>query len=476
MRVPMQTPMHALVREAVSVQPVGQAALHAQTYRRPEPVSAQGRLIGWWLFATGLALYMLLSAQGLLALGIPYEAPWGPFIAKLHPGTWLIVLAYLTLLTSYGNPMRVAGSQMAAQPLLGIYLGCVAFIFVWSVARHGPSGAAFIIDTLITPALCAHVVLMLDSRQRHMCLAMIVAVLVANTLIGLAEGMLQHRLIPFRIASEAEIVEDFFRPTALMGHPLTNALITASLLPVAIYLRIGMAWRCLIMMLLWIGVLAFGGRTSFVVATLLYGGCFGIMVTGNILRGRFSYLQLLGGALATVFVATLAGLAIAVSGIGERVFRNLVWDNSASVRTRIWNVFDFVSAPDMLVGVSPSAIADLVWRLGLHGPGETIENFWLGMALQLGAIGFVPFAIAMGAAMWWLWKSSRGAMRLSVAVFFISASSNNSLSSKTVGLAMLFVAVALVRNRTVPSTSRPHGRRFNPAVNVSFQRSTFGTP
>ena len=123
------------------------------------------------------------------------------------------------------------------------------------------------------------------------------------------------------------------------------------------------------------------------------------------------------------------------------------------MRTRIWNVFDYMSDQGILVGVSPADITDLMFRLGLSGPGETIENFWLYMLVQLGVVGFLPFLVAMLCIMGWLWRSSTGAMRLSVAIFFISASSNNSLASKSIALSMLVVAVALTR-RLQPALHR----------------------
>jgi hypothetical protein len=295
------------------------------------------------------------------------------------------------------------------------------------------------------PGICALTLLMLETRRRYACLVIVMGLLVANTLLGLGESLLHTRLIPMRLGGEAEMVEDIFRPSAFLGHPLANALITATLLPLALHLRIAMAWRCALLLLLWVGLLGFGGRTSFVLATLVFGSYFALQVGSAILRGRFSYAQLIGGALVVMLMAAVLAVAIGESGIGERIFKSLVWDNSASVRTRIWNVFQFVPTQDMLIGVSPAEIADLIWRLGLTGPGESIENFWLVMFLQLGAIGFVPFMVAMGCALAWLWKSSRGAVRLAVLMFFVAASSNNSLASKSVSFTMLFIAVATTR-------------------------------
>jgi hypothetical protein len=444
----------------------------------------------WWLFAVGIVLYLTLSAQGLLALGVPYDAPWGPMVAKLHPGTWVIGIAYVRLLCGYGHPVRVAAAQFAAQPAFAVYLACIVFVFGYSVARYGPSGAAFIVDTLVMPVLCAFCVAMLDARRRQRLLVLVVVLLVANTLLGLAESVMQARLIPMRLAGQPEVAEDFFRPSALLGHPLTNSLVTATLLPLVLYLRIATAWRVMLALLLWVGVLAFGGRTSFVLATVFYGGWFGARTLLAALRGRFSYVQLSGGAvLAMVAACGLAG-AIAASGVGERIFKSLQWDNSASVRTRIWNVFDYMSDQAILVGVSPADITDLMLRLGLSGPGETIENFWLYMLVQLGVVGFLPFAVAMLCIMGWLWRSSTGAMRLSVLIFFISASSNNSLASKSISLSMLVVAVALTRRlqpalhrRRSASAMRPvpaHPLGSNPFASAAFapgpRNDSFGSP
>ena len=44
-----------------------------------------------------------------------------------------------------------------------------------------------------------------------------------------------------------------------------------TLLPLPLYLRIAMPWRAALMLLLWVGLLAFGGRTAFVLATIRDG-------------------------------------------------------------------------------------------------------------------------------------------------------------------------------------------------------------
>jgi hypothetical protein len=410
------------------------------------PARPESSRLAAWLFTGGVALYLLLSASSLDLLGIPYEAPGGTLFAKVHPGSWLIVLAYVVSLPAYGHPFRTMGAQLRAEPLLATYLTCLICVLGWTLIRHGASGAAFLFDTLLMPAMCVFTLSRMSAHARHNCLVLVVALLALNAVIGIGEALVQTRLIPLRVAGGGEPIEDIFRPSALLGHPLTNAMTTVTLLPAVLYLRVRALLRAGLALLLWVGLLAFGGRTAFVAATLGDGAYFLTMTLGSALRGRFSYLQLTGGAL--VGMVSAAGLAATVfaTAIGERLFKSLTWDGSAEVRYQIWNVFDFLSTEDMFLGVSPDRITKLGTLIGLEA-SEAFENFWLVLYLQLGWVGFVPLSIAMACMLVWLWKRSRGAMRVAVLLFFLVASSNNSLATKTIALAMFAIVVAITQPR-----------------------------
>jgi hypothetical protein len=412
------------------------------------------RRIAWRLFLSGIGCYMLLSPQSLDLMHVAYEAQGGTFIEKMRPGTYCIALAFMLLLAANGNPFGVAARRMRSEPLLAVYATCQLFVLAWTLARHGMSGAAFMIDTVLMPVVCVLTLTMIDERRYYEVLVAVLRLLVLNSLIALAETLLQHRLIPMHITGQTDVVEDIFRPSALLGHPLNNSIITVSLLPAALYLRISMAWRCALILLFWTATLAFGGRTAFVLATVIYGAYFLSQLTLAAFNGRFNYLQLTGGLLAGILSAAALAAVIFTTGLGDRIFKSLVWDSSAEVRSRIWDVFDYVSSQDMLLGISPQEIMHVGTRIGL-AESEAIENFWIVILLQVGWIGFIPFFIAMVSAFIWLIRSSRGAMRCAVVIFFAVASSNNSLTSKTISFSMLVIMVALTRKLAIPGTAVP---------------------
>jgi hypothetical protein len=156
----------------------------------------------------------------------------------------------------------------------------------------------------------------------------------------------------------------------------------------------------------------------------------------------------------TLGVFTALGTLILVSGLGARIFARLFWDDSASVRLYGWHALDFLSTSDILLGVSPDRITAIISRLGLI----TLENFWLLLVMQTGAIGLAIFATGLGSALLYFWKRSTTLPRLALLVFVIIASGNNSLASKTSALSILFLL--LYSEATRHASLQDNGRTF----------------
>jgi hypothetical protein len=249
--------------------------------------------------------------------------------------------------------------------------------------------------------------------------------------------------------------EEYFRASALLGHPLMNAQTTASLLPLMLLLPAPRGLRYAMGLLMAVSLLAYGGRTAFGVSLLVYGAYALVQTAIAVSKGRLSYLQLTGGSVGAGLLAALTVGVVVGSGLGERIFNGLVWDNSASVRTRVWGIFEFMSYDQWLFGSSPADMAQLMIRLGLDAPVEAIENFWLVLFVQFGVAGFVPFLIGFGCMLAWLWQRAFGAMRVALVVFLLIASTTNSLASKTVGFSILCCAIASAASLRPRPVSRP---------------------
>ena len=428
------------------------------------------RKLAWVLLAGAVALYILLSAPALLRIGIPYDAPYGPPFAKFHPGTYCLLLAWFVALASHGNPLQVMGAQLARHRLLAAYFISMVLVFVWAVFRHGTSGAAFIVETLWMPAIAAFTLYLLDVIRHRQIVQGVMLLLACNSVLAIVESLSQTRLTPLNIGRDDIIAEAYFRSSAFFGHPLNNALITVSLLPAITLLPWSLFSRVTLALTLMLSVLAFGGRASLVLGLLIYGGYAGCRVFFDVVRRRFSYLQLTGGSLAFMLGATMLAGVVAATGLGERIFKNLQWDSSAGVRLRVWDAFAYISNADLWMGMAPAQIDHISVRLGLDPRYEAIENFWIYLFLQLGVIGFAPFVAGLLCLVVTMWRVTTPTMRAAIVLYFVSASTGNTLASKTISL-LLLVLVMLAGASFGPEEVRAvSGRR-----NLKFAPGMAGT-
>ena len=402
--------------------------------------------LAWHLLVAGIVLRLALSAHALLYLGYPYEAPLsGSFPFKIHPGTYLLTLALFCALASRGNPLRAALHQARVEPLLAINLVVMVVCLIWVVLRHGTSGAAFMVDTHWAPAMGALALLHFEDARRRQLLRVLVWFMALNAALALAEFGLQARLIPLFNQSQATgfATEEYFRSSALLGHPLVNAKLTAALLPMALLLPMRAIWRWGHVVLLLLALLAFGGRSALLSSLLIYGLWALIRLAADGLRGRFSYLQLTGGSvLLTLGLAALVAV-VALTGLGERIFSGLYLDNSASVRLRVWSAYDFVNLEQLWLGISAREIDTVALRLGLDPAYEAIENGWIYLSLQMGLVFFSLWVVGFGCLLVWMLRQAPALAAVGVVVFLLNVSANNALASKTVVLGMLTIYAAV---------------------------------
>jgi hypothetical protein len=433
---------------------------------------AWARRLSWVLLVAGVVAFILLSAPALLVLGIPYDAPEGSFPAKIHLGTYLLLPAWILGLAGQGHPLEALWRQARQHRAVFTYLVCMTVVFLWAAGQHGPSGLAFIIDTLIMPAVAVLTVLLQPRHRQRQLLQLIMFAIVANALLGIAESALRMRVVPIYAGREKDFVEEpFFRASAMFGHPLQNSLVTLSLLPMLLLMPWRAGWKVATVVLCLLSLLAFGSRTALAVA-LIYALLFGLVVVWRLVRGRYGYVQIAAGALGMVVGSALLAAVVAVSGLGARIFKNLTWDNSADVRLKSWDVLDHVHGAEVWFGVSMLDIASIAERIGIDPRYEAIENFWLVMLLLLGVLGFVAFVVGLVVLFTYLWRISAAPMRVALVMYLLVASGANTLSSKNVSLLLLVMAVQCAAVARVAPQVDPLRRRLRSAPGRSFSAST----
>jgi hypothetical protein len=179
---------------------------------------------------------------------------------------------------------------------------------------------------------------------------------------------------------------------------------------------------------------------------------------------------------ALVILPPLMVMLVTSTDIGERIITHMYYDDSAEVRNLQWLVLNHLNLNDVLFGVSPARLDVMKFQIGLGTATTDIENFWLLMFLNLGAIGFVVYLVAFGLFIAHLGRTVNHPLGWMLLVStIIIASTSNSLGRKSSDL--FFATSCLIAMTGYPKTAsapvkkpvspdRPTGARLSQGLGL----------
>jgi len=419
---------------------------------------AVGTAICQGLTLGAITMVFAVSPMMLYDWGFKYGDEGGSLLEKVHPGAWLALMAVVAQGLGRGNPIFVL-EDFARSRAVAFYLLCVAGLFAFTILVRKQPFTPWI-DTFVLPALIYGLIEGMSGVEKRRVALIIHAVLIANAALGLYENQTGYRLTSY-VAGRFVITDDW-RATALLGHPLANALSTGAYV-IALSLGGGRelpaVLRPVVIGLELVALIAFGGRTSLVATLVILAGV-GVFQAFRLLSGaRFSPvwagLSFLGFPVALAILAQGAG-----AGFFDQMLQRFIDDNgSASARVTMLQLFDYISWPDFLFGPDPDFIGHLQYSLGIE---YGIESFWIAFVIMNGLLFSLLFFAGLGAFSWRLANVTRPATYVMLGYYYFVASTSVSMSTKTTTFA-IFVAMALVLMRVDPlvpggaaiPTSRP---------------------
>jgi hypothetical protein len=402
--------------------------------------------------AFGFFLRIILSAPLLNVLGIDYGSEDVSLFGKIHPGNYFIFASFLILIFSEMNPLehciRIARQQTASFAFFTIY---VLVIIGWIM--HGPKGVGLILDVHIVAPIMA---IVFSYAPKSFCRTIVYlfgAIAVLNSVVGLLEAAMHVRIFTFN--SDWEVLkQDYFRASAFLGHPLANAVFTVVSLFVILSLRIPLALKSVIFLIMLSSLAAFGSRSA------LGLGIIGLVFLGmmkvkrHIADNSPTVLQLLlgAGAILVVPVACAALLYVLLhSSVGERLLAySSLNDESADVRLVVFRVFDHMSFSDIVFGIDGDRILDIAKQAGLQNPNSDIESPWILMFMFLGAIMFALWFCGWAVFVWRLMTGAPLAVKIAVIEYFAIATTSNSFGRKDLVYATVAGIVVCVKRMQEP--------------------------
>jgi len=459
--------MRAAPRADERLRPLG-LRIERQTLAVGLPEVARAVDFPWYLrFAfLGILANLLLPANLLDNIGIPYDLDGGSFPAKLHPGTYLVGIGFLLYLRYQARRGVTLGRLASRYPTIVIYVLVMLASPVYVAVMSASSGAASYIESYIPAALIAVMWHDTTARARRALCCSLLTVFIGDAVLALVEIALHGHLLPLSpymmidsftgkaVHSESQLFINRpgeFRAFAFFDHPLTGGTMTM----IASFLVLGMKLPAIlrdgIILLFMVALLAFGGRAALGLTIGILG-----LLSLRYLVTRGLTRQLSPSDMARVFLALtvlpliLMGVLLATD-IGHRILAHAYLDDSAASRSTEWKILGLMSLPQLLFGINNQDMLNYVFILGLQFPFSDIENFLLLAFISLGAIWFLVFLAAFGGFVRWLWREAEGAGRLMIFGLLVMIMASNSLGRKSNLLTLTVscvVAVMPIRRRS----------------------------
>jgi hypothetical protein len=407
---------------------LGFATLGSTAYRLSD--GSQRLLMALMVLAL---LFALLLPAPLLNEFTGYAEPGGMPLLKFHFYTYALFLALLLVTLAVGL-VRFTSEQAIEQPGVLQFAAVIVLCASLTIIRQGVSGVANMANTMLTAPLAVMLVFYLDEERRRKLTAFILSFVTVNAVVGICERIAEFNLFVFPDMGGTE----YFRATALMGHPLENAFVTSSVMFLVPAMRWSMVKKSAVLAVMLAGILAFGARSSF--ATTLVLGCVAILffATRALFRGKMR-ISTLASAPWIGLIAVGAGSALTFgTSLGERIVHLAKIDASAQARIDVFKLFHYFSTNDLLYGID---FAEINFLLKTYKDVAIIENCWIGLLLMLGAILFVVFAFSLLVFLRSIARG-RGALAFFAIVdFLLVASTSNSLRTQTASFIIFAVAL-----------------------------------
>ena len=393
------------------------------------------KLTGWQVKFLYMSIFFActISSYALENLGINYTSEGGNPLLKIHAYTYILIAVFISVALKVGTKGILAPLGRVSPAWLFMSIS-VFWLILYGLYRNGMSGMAYTLDTLLAPLLCIPLVSRLSVKQCTNLLKFISSLLLINSCIALIEFFLKQRIWNVEFSSFGI----FFRSTALMGHPLNNALILASLaLILSHYSRIGVV---LYLTISGFALFAFGARAS--TAIFLSSLIIAALWNSRSLKIKNSQINKLKIALMPIFAIAIFAVSsylLIATNIFDRIISNLTVDASAMTRIDVWSIIDAMSGNEILYGAGSELSMNISDVIGV----SVIENYLIGWIFSFGLVGCGMLIISFATLLLRLFTLSDFYGKVCIAAFFVASLGNNSLSSKTPALFLVLTVVVL---------------------------------
>ena len=279
-----------------------------------------------------------------------------------------------------------------------------------------------------------------DGKYLHIILILF---LIVECGIAIVERLFHYNFLPIIYDNSSNLTEYIknskeellgFRSTSLHGHPLTNALFVDTIISfILICKNFSTKNKIQLYVIGYIAILCFNARSSIIIMPLVLG----IYLLNQLLSKNIS-----GSSKLIYLLYSFLGIIIAYYlmfelGFGGRMLTDDIMDDSAEARLQAWDLFQFISTEDLIWGADMHRIN----KMSIMYSQGHIENWLIIFIFNYGLIILSVLLVGMAAIFkTYLRHLEKFSALFVLFVFFIIASTNNSLAVGTLAVQFFFIS------------------------------------
>ena len=397
-------------------------------------------------------LMLLISPMALNAIGWNYDGVGGSAPMRFHPASYLVILLFLAITLRDGNPLASMISAFGHDARITLFLVAWLIVF-WHGTANQQLPAASLIDTFLLPLLLLLIFKRLQPATRASMARLVHIAFTLNAVLGLGEFLTGLRLTPY-VAGGVAITDDW-RSTALLGHPLGNALMTGCY---ATALMLGggrelQGWQRPAMIgLQFAAMVAFGGRASLVLLVLFGAVALARTIFGFLAGRRLQLRHFTVLAIILPLVLGAIGILVELGFFDKFILRFIEDKGSAEARIVMFELFRGFTLPELLFGPPQ---AQLGYFVNIYRLEFGIESLWIAFSLYYGILPAILFFTGLLFYILAVMERCQPRAWLIMGYFFVVNSTFLGIAGKTISFANLCLVLLLMLPKTSTSLARP---------------------
>jgi len=366
----------------------------------------------------------------------------GNILEKIHPGAWmifaLIIFMFPRVLARWRHDDGWIISSMFIMSI-AILVDIMICVFTGQTASIG-----YLIDSLFAACAAVCVALCFSASQRYLLGNVLLIIVILSSIVGIMEFVANTRFLP-KDWGGFMLSDLSVRGQGLFSHPLMLGLCDAVAIPVVYLTNWTRLAKVAASLILLAGIFAAGARAAAVASILM--AILGLIYTSG--KGLDVHARILNATLVTVGVLVSAAIILFIAsslGLTERFEKEGLIDDSTMTRVIIFQIFGYMDWSELLLGVGNFEMLKLTW-IGLNI--QEVENSLIAYVFQFGIIGACCLVAALLNALFTLGRRAPLPLKMALVTFLVVAFANNTMSSKSTALLLIFMLAMAFRDTTV---------------------------